>query len=225
MSTKYIANQQLGNKGEAFFESLVSEHALVHKIDRSKDMGFDFLCEWVFGESPSRLLFGVQVKTRSGLNVAERHTSKLNGLIEFQIDRPPAVRKSTLDYWKGFDFPIFLFLIEFTRGGTRVFYKRFTPILHNTIKEGEECFYLVNDANTFHAFVNRSDGRTGGFCRDLYIDHLRCQYQKGILRGIDPNNLGLRGYNSRTIFTDVVAKYRGKIEHTLDEYESFRNWY
>jgi len=56
---KYLKSKQIGNKGEAFFESLISEYAIAHKIDSSKDVGLDFLCEWVYGEKPTQLLFGV----------------------------------------------------------------------------------------------------------------------------------------------------------------------
>src|SRR3989344_3941434 len=109
MSKKYIRTQQLGNKGEAFFEGLLSEHALVHRIDRSKDLGFDFLCEWVSGESPTRLLFGVQVKTRSKMEAVNKEVSRLNGLRQSGVGTEPVVKVQTLDFWKGFDFPIFCF--------------------------------------------------------------------------------------------------------------------
>ena len=49
--------------GEAFVESILSEYAIVHKIDGSKDVGLDMLCEWVKGESPTQILFAIQVKT------------------------------------------------------------------------------------------------------------------------------------------------------------------
>ncbi|MFC1663333.1 DUF4365 domain-containing protein [Patescibacteria group bacterium] len=224
MSRKYIRAQQLGNKGEAFFESLLSEKSLVHKIDRSKDIGFDFLCEWVSGERPSRLLFGVQVKTRSRIREIEGGISRLNGLSQFKIRTDVQVSKDTREYWKGFDFPIFMFLIHFGRSAANVYYKRYTPVLHNTAKEGEEYFYKVNNGNKFLAIIQRDDSRSGGFCRDLYIDHLRCQYNKGMLSGIDPRDLGLEGYRKGDIFSDIVSKYREKITQTLREYESFGGW-
>ncbi len=222
MHKKYIKEQQLGNKGEAFFENLFSEHALVHKIDRSKDMGLDFLCEWVHGESPSQLMFGVQVKTRSvkgSVRIRGTGVSRLNALPQYKINVSLNINRPTLEYWRGFDFPIFLFLICPIKNGVRVFYKRFTPILHRTAKEGEEHFYGVNKGNKLSAFEKKQDGRSGGFCRDLYIDHLRCQHNKGMLTGIDPQDLGLKGYRKGELYSDVLDKYKSKIKATLEKYK------
>ena len=62
---KYAFTTQLSNKGESFVESILAGYALAHKIERSKDLGLDFICEWVNEEDPTGLLFGIQVKTRS----------------------------------------------------------------------------------------------------------------------------------------------------------------
>ena len=56
---------QLGNKGEAYLEVFLSNFCLTHKIARSNDIGIDFFCEWFYGESPTSLLFAIQVKTLS----------------------------------------------------------------------------------------------------------------------------------------------------------------
>jgi len=125
---KYLKSKQIGNKGEAFFESLISEYAIAHKIDSSKDVGLDFLCEWVYGERPTQLLFGVQVKTRNNKKIDfVKEKSSLNLLGEYKSNF--TIKKDTLDYWKGFDFPVFLFVINIEGKNINCFYKRYTPIL------------------------------------------------------------------------------------------------
>ena len=99
---RYLKSKQIGNKGEAFFESLISEYAIAHKIDGSKDVGLDFLCEWVVGQKPSQLLFGVQVKTRTNKKIKlVRKRSRLNLLPEYKSNL--AIKSATLEYWKGFN--------------------------------------------------------------------------------------------------------------------------
>ena len=138
---KYPISKQIGNKGEAFFESLISNYALVHKIDGSKDVGLDFLCEWIFGEHPTRLLFGVQVKTRKRLKIIKRRDkSRLNHLEEFKI-KLEGIKKTTLDYWSGFDFPVFLFLVHLKEKTIDCFYKRYTTIVQKIDKENKMPFF------------------------------------------------------------------------------------
>lgn len=43
----YPKTKQKGNKGEALVEIALSEYSIVHKIDGSKDIGLDLLCEWI----------------------------------------------------------------------------------------------------------------------------------------------------------------------------------
>lgn len=66
MSKSYTNQAKKWIKGEAFFESLISEYAIPHKIIMPKDLGVDFICEWVHGEKPTGVLFLAQVKTISG---------------------------------------------------------------------------------------------------------------------------------------------------------------
>jgi hypothetical protein len=61
---KYTESARRGIKGEAFFESLVVDHAIPHRIARQNDLGIDFLCEWIYGDCPKGILFLAQVKTR-----------------------------------------------------------------------------------------------------------------------------------------------------------------
>ncbi len=45
---KYTESARRGIKGEAFFESLVVDHAIPHRIARQNDLRIDFLCEWIY---------------------------------------------------------------------------------------------------------------------------------------------------------------------------------
>lgn len=222
---KYPKSKQLGNKGESFFESLISDYALVHKIDGSKDVGVDFLCEWVHDENPTRLLFGVQVKTRSRIIMSKVVGDTKNLLEQFTVSSIK-IKKTTLDYWRGFDFPIFLFLVKIQNNKPDCFYKRYTPILHNKSKELDEKFYKVIGEEGFLAYKYKKDHeRDGGFCRDLFIDHLRCQHNKGMLSGIDPKDIGLKYYQKDVPYKDVFDHYKDKIKKTFQKYKEFEQYF
>lgn len=223
---KYIKNKQIGNKGEAFFESLISEYAIAHKIDASKDVGIDFLCEWVYGERPTQLLFGVQVKTRSNkqMRPVNNKRSKLNLLMEYKTNLK--IKEETLNYWGGFDFPVFLFLLNINgknKENIGCYYKRYTPIVHKKAKENNEVFYKVNDKNEFLAFKHEKRF-CGGFCRDLFFDHLRCQHNKGMLSGINPQDLGLTYWRADVLYEGVFDNYKEKIKDTLEKYKRFEKF-
>lgn len=218
--TYYLKAKQKGNKGEALVESVLSEYAIVHKIDGSKDVGIDMICQWVNGEKPTQLMFGVQVKTLNTKLELRRKISRLNLLEEYKGS--VSIKQSTLDYWKGFDFPVFVFLVDLKT--SKIFYKRYTSILHGLIKHTEEPFYLVVQNNKFQAYVE-GDKRTWGFCRDLFFDHLRCQCNKGILSGIDPNDLGLRGWPKETLYKGVFDQYKQQISSTYKKYQRFSRFF
>jgi len=223
---KYIKTRQLGNRGEAFFEALITHYALVHKITGSKDIGLDFLCEWICGSQPTQLLFGVQIKTRSAdtlKSIKSYGKSRLNWLEQFKINGVP-VDKDTLDYWRGFDFPIFLFLIIENGNELNCFYKRYTPILQGLSKQSEEYFYKVNDKQKFLAFAEENK-KIKGFCRDLFIDYVRCNYNKGILIIMDPMNLGLREFKRDAIFIDLIEDYKKRVFNTYKIYTNLFNYF
>lgn len=56
---KYTAQAKAGIKGEAFFEALISDYSLPHHIVGSKDLGIDYICEWVYGDKPTGILYAV----------------------------------------------------------------------------------------------------------------------------------------------------------------------
>jgi len=220
---KYLKSKQIGNKGEAFFENLISEYAIAHKIDSSKDVGLDFLCEWVYGETPTQLLFGVQVKTRTNQKIElVRERSNLNLLREYKSNF--SIKQATLNYWKGFNFPVFLFLINKKGEDMNCFYKRYTSILHGKQEENRESFYEVNDKNDFLAFVHEKNF-CGGFCRDLFFDHLRCQHSKGMLSGINPQDLGLSYWKADVLYKGVFDNYKKQIRETFGKYNKFKKFF
>lgn len=215
----YLKTKQLGNKGEAFFETLISNYALVHKIEGSKDIGLDFLCEWIHGEKPTQLLFGVQVKTRSSekiKNIKSCGESKLNWLEQFKINSF-YIDRETLNYWRGFTFPIFLFLIIEENKELNCFYKRYAPVLHGTSRQSKEFFYKVNDKQKFLAFADNNK-KIKGFCRDLFVDYVRCNYNNGVLVIMDPMHLGLKEFKRNAIFIDLIKDYKRQVSETYKMY-------
>jgi len=218
--TLYLKSKQKGNKGEALVESVLSEHAIVHKIDGSKDVGIDMICEWVNGEKPTQLMFGIQVKTLNIKLELKRKKSRLNFLEEYKGS--VAIKQTTLDYWKGFDFPVFIFLVDLKT--SNIYYKRYTSIVHCLIKHTEEPFYLVTKDNKFQAYIE-GEKHTWGFCRDLFFDHLRCQHNKGMLSGIDPNDLGLRGWSKEALYKGVFDQYKDKIRVTYNKYQKWSKYF
>jgi len=228
MGGTYIKNKQTGNKGEAFIESLFSDHAIVHKIDGSKDVGLDFLCEWVSGQKPTQLLFGIQVKTTKRINkfVEKGKVSRTNFLEEFSTSQIPsfnAIPENTLAYWRGFNFPVFVFRVLLTEDRTLAFYKRYTTILHGIDKEESLPFYLASAGTNLIAYIQKD--RTWGFCRDLFFDHLKCQHYRGMLSGIDPEDLGLSGWIQDALYSGVFDHYKGKIKETYARYEKWKNFF
>lgn len=228
MGGTYIKNKQTGNKGEAFIESLFSDYAIVHKIDGSKDVGLDFLCEWVAGEKPTQLLFGIQVKTTKGVNkfTEKGKVSRTNFLEEFSTSQIPPfndIPENTLKYWRGFNFPVFVFRVLFTEGKTLAFYKRYTTVLHGIDTEKSLPFYLANKDTMLQAYIYKI--RTWGFCRDLFFDHLKCQHYRGMLSGIDPKDLGLLGWKQDALYEGVFNHYKPKIKETYDKYKKWEKFF
>ncbi len=218
----YLKTKQLGNFGEAFVESALSEYAIVHRIDGSKDVGLDMLCEWVKDESPTQTLFGIQIKTQRTPLKTKVKTNGANFLEEYK--KHVNIKLPTLNYWQGFDFPVFLFLVIVIKNKPKlIYYKRYTPILHKKTEEKNEPFYLAIKNTEFQAYVpgTKTWPKTGGFCRDLFFDSLRCQHNKGLLSSVNPNDLGLEGWDEDKLYIGVYDEYLDKIRSTLDKYKKF----
>ena len=110
---KYTQEARRGIKGEAYFESLMVEHAITHRIARQNDLGTDFLCEWVCGDRPTGILFSAQVKSTTSDNVTPHfiERSQLNRLDTYTLSGAPNIEESTVNYWKGLGLPAFLFVV------------------------------------------------------------------------------------------------------------------
>jgi hypothetical protein len=216
-----------GIKGESFFESLIVEYSLPNHIVGSKDIGLDYICEWVHGDNPTGILFGVQIKS---FTITPSRTPKLvkqcsdnNKLDEYRIKNSLfVINKGTLKYWKELGIPIYLFAVSINKTNQLdCYYKRFTPILTQDTLDIDNPdfyseFYKANDSNEFLAFQNLED-KTGGFARDLFIDYIRCNYNKGIIVYPSPRSIGLNEFPEKdAVFGELVNEYRDKIMSTYN---------
>lgn len=153
-----------GNIGESVAQYILSNFALVHKIDGSNDVGNDFICELIRDQYPTNLLFYVQVK---------------------YTQDPPRIKPETLAYWKGSPIPVYLFWIrdrhpavpgippDLAQMARDTEYKRCTPFLHKGVGQETE---------PFRAFHKRD------FLRDLLVDYSRTQYVKGFTPILKPRD-------------------------------------
>jgi len=220
---KYTRQAKAGIKGESFFESLISDYCIPHKISGAKDVGLDFICEWVCEDKPSGVLFGVQIKTLSDKRTRPKPygISALNALEQYKIGSSKLkVHETTLTYWKAFRLPIYLFAIllegKGEEDGLNCYYKRFTPILTERSSQDTEYFYKVNSGrNKFLAFKN-FDKKSDGFTRDLFIDYTRWNYFKGSITYLNPRKLGLQEFPEEGVFVDLFAEYYQQIINTYN---------
>jgi hypothetical protein len=230
---KYTLQARRGIRGEAFFESLVCNYCIPHHIGGSKDIGIDYICEWVYGDKPTGVLFAVQVKTfRVRMNKRPRFVKieQKNGLCEYRIvNSKLQIKQKTINYWKVLGIPTYLFVIVEKPGRNTdekldCYYKRFTEFITNENAQSEfdhyKQFYKANIRNSFIAFKNHDVG-TRGFARDLYIDHVHWSYYKGVITCLDPRTIGLRQFSADYIFVDMLKTYKDKIIPTF--YKTRRN--
>jgi len=227
---KFTAQAKAAIKGEAFFEALVSNYSIPHHIVGLKDVGIDYICEWVYGDKPTGILYAVQVKTLSRRNVTLKchgsHTG-FNELEKYKIRNTHLeIDDRTLTYWRGFGMPVFLFTIIYSKdqseeGTMDCYYKRFTPALTTNKKQEDEFFYKVNMGSSFMAFADPKT-KTHGFARDLFIDLMRCAYYKGSIAYISPRTMGLQQFPSDdAVFYDVLQEYRETICRTYKKTKHF----
>jgi hypothetical protein len=217
---RVLESFRTGNRGEAYLEFIMSKYCLMHKIAGYKDVGIDFLCEWLVGDSPTRILFGIQVKTsdRSGAGLKHLGTNKgLDGLEKFKFTTSPSweIKQNTINYWFGFEIPLYLFFVVKSDSSFDCYYQRLTPILHKKDKEkaaGEIQNYKNNDlykANDdkgeFRAIIDRG-GKDGGFARDLFFDSVRCSYYTGSVKYRDAREFGLKGWEGDNTYADILGE-------------------
>ena len=227
---KYTAQAKAAIKGEAFFEALVSDYAIPHRIVGQKDIGIDYICEWVFGDKPTGVLFAAQVKTLSARNVKVEHLGPHKGFNELEgykiVNSHLRIDERTQQYWRGLGMPVFLFAVVYPEridagGQLDCYYKRFTPALTTTRAQEEEDFYKVNEGGTFLAFADR-DSKKHGFARDLFIDLMRCSYCKGSISYVSPRTMGLEQFPEEdSVFGDLFEEYDKVILETYDKTKKY----
>ena len=120
---KYTIQARRGIRGEAFFESLICNNSIPHHIVGSKDLGIDYLCEWVHNDKPTGVLFAVQVKTFSGITTKPKYVGIEEGynyLEKYEIHNSHLnIDDKTLQYWQSFGLPVYLFVVvQSTAQGT-----------------------------------------------------------------------------------------------------------
>lgn len=219
---------KLCRQGEGFFLSLLSKYSILHKVEGGSDIGIDYFCEWLNqGRSEStNALFAVQLKTTRRDKIELKSVGKDNGrsnLKLYEIKRKDKKGRSkgnfdnslklrTIEYWRGFEIPIYLFVAVLNEKEIdKLFYKRYTPILHRTDKKESLKFHLVSNRNVFLAFADNSS-KEGGFCRDFYIDYIRCNYKKGAIFYRNPREFGLNQFLENRFFFDDMATNEYKIQ-------------
>lgn len=215
-----------GIRGEAIIEALLCDHALPHHVVGPKDVGIDFICEWVNGERPTGVLFAIQVKTFDEARVQPvfRGTDRLhNGLSRYDIrSRTLYIGARTLGYWAGLGIPVYLFAVGLRKGGRdatfNCYYKRFTPSLTTRTSAGPyySGFFRANHGHVFFAF-GRPGGPSTGFARDLFIDHVRWSYYKGSITYPDPRAMGLMYWEQPGLFVDLFPEYRDQLCRTYKQ--------
>ena len=217
---KYTLQARRGIKGEAFFESLISDYCIPHHITGPKDIGIDYICEWVYGDRPTGILFAAQVKTFSGDTTKpefKRVETGLNNLHRYSIrNQHLKIDERTLLYWQGLGIPVNLFVVvQGTDMTMDCYYRRFTnDLTRDSIQANsiafDELYYKVNDGNRFLAFAN-FDMRSGGFTRDLFIDYVRLSYHRGSIIHPEPAIFGLGQFEPGTLFQDLFDRYEKEI--------------
>jgi hypothetical protein len=228
---KYTNEARRGIKGEAFFETLMVDHAIPHRIARQNDVGVDFLCEWTHGDRPCGVLFTAQVKSTTLANVQPKlvePSDKKNQLDRYTLAGAKKVDEMTLNYWKGLGLPPYLFYVveDPNTPGLECYYKRYTAFLDGHIDDdyeiGSTWFYKVNIEASFKGFAD-PDTKLWGFARDLLIDYVRLSYFKGYVAPLIPAEFGFWPFphdiekaNLKTYFPELIRMHRTKIEGMRD---------
>lgn len=225
----YTETTRRGIRGEAYFECLIVQNAIPHRIARHNDLGVDFLCEWVVGDQPTGILFAAQVKSTTTETVQSTHqeVSRLNGLNSYTLAGAQTIDERTLSYWKGLGLPAFLFVVveDVISNRLSCYYKRYTPLLDGYADEDDKSpttkFYLVNRESSFLAFADTEKG-VGGFARDLVIDYARLSYSKGHIVQLTPKKLRFWPFpvqnDADTVkyFGELIERYQVTIKDTCE---------
>lgn len=217
---KFTVQARTGIKGEAFFEALIVDYSLPHHIIGAKDLGIDYICEWVNEDKPTGILYAVQVKTFSNETAKPENigVASLNELEKYTIVNPNLnIDNKTRHYWKGLGMPVYLFAVVRTEATAEkneelnCYYKRFTPCLTSAAQHENLGFYKANHGSKFIAYKNEKD-RKLGFARDLFIDYMRWVYYRGSITYLNPRTLGLNQFDEENVvFIDIIREYEQKV--------------
>lgn len=226
----FTIQAQTGIKGEAFFEMLVSNHCIPHQISGLKDIGIDYMCQWINGNTPTGLLFLVQVKcfnAKNGTIESIKKDERYNFLEKYKITNSKNLELDdrTLTYLASFGLPTYLFVVVINDNKQNdCYYQRLTPILLNgkPFKKSKGFSKVTDDNSDFLAFADKTT-KEGGFARDLYIDYVRCNYSKGnVALSIKPSTMGLQQFPfiekaddyDVVYFSDLAREYEKNIEQS-----------
>jgi len=223
---------RISKEGEGAFLSFLAKYAILHKVCTSDDMGIDYFGEWLNKVTDKSLestnvLFAIQLKTAEKKNVESIFIEKdrqrnqldcyeLRRICKEKKSKYDNIKKTTIEYWKGFEIPVYLFVVLLSGTTHEIYYKRFTPVLHGTVEREKEKFYKASIGSNFLAFA--TGGNEGGFCRDLFIDYIRCNYKKGSIAYKNPRDMGLSQFSEdpKTLFDMVNKEYKDQINYTWD---------
>ena len=212
---RYTIQAKRGIKGEAYFESLICDYAMPHRIVGSTDLGIDYICEWAF-EKPTGILFAVQVKAfakrKNTIKCLDKRDQ--NGLVKYEVHHSSLnIKAKTLEYWRGFGIPVYLFVVVQNLRELDCYYKRYTPLLTSERQSWDFSSYTgfcqVNDGALFMAFSDMQR-RVYGFARDLYIDYMRCSYSKGSIAYLDPRIMGLKSRAGKWHIHRPIPRIQGQ---------------
>jgi hypothetical protein len=91
--------QKIGESAAAILDATLSEFCNVVPVPQSRDLGIDFNCEVMDGESPTSLIFHAQCKGKDEVN-------DNNGSISVSL------KVTTINYWLSQRSPVFLFVYD-----------------------------------------------------------------------------------------------------------------
>lgn len=217
---QFSESNDKGDMGESIFESLIRPYAIPHKIGRSKDIGVDFLCEWKNGTQPTGVIFAVQVKYYpEHITTFIEKDKNFNLLDKYSLSPSISIDSETQEYWKLLGMPTYLFIVVQKDNSVSMFYKRYTPILTgNRASQPRSPFFKANNEWSLLAFADMSR-KIGGFARDLYIDQMRANYNKGQIGYMNPRRLGLEQFPDQdkdVFFKDIFQEYKINFEETFE---------
>jgi hypothetical protein len=232
---KFTAQAKGWIKGEAFFEAVVADYCLPHHIVAPKDLGIDYICEWVYGAKPTGILFAVQVKAFSSESLTAPEylrVGKRNRLKTYKISASTLESDDrTWSYWRALGIPVYVFVVVYPTfraesDSFNVYYRRLTEVLTVSnlpeyLIEDQNVYYEVYAKGSFLAFADQTR-KEGGFARDLFVDSMRCSYFKGSIAWINPRSMGLGEFSEEhAIFGALFDQYRENLEATYENTKRF----